>query len=53
MNWHAFFAVIAVASAIAAWISLMYGITGTRHAQLYSLTVALVLICATASGLSC
>lgn len=56
MNWHAFFAVIATASGVGAWIALMYALkseTGNYLAQLYGLTVLLVLICATAAGLSC
>lgn len=56
MNWHAFFAVIATASAIGGGLALMYGLTSDNcrgRVQLYSLTVLLVLVCATAAGLSC
>lgn len=58
MNWHAFFAVIAVASGIGAWIALMYGLNTSRNqvrmlTLLYSVTTLLVLVCATAAGLSC
>lgn len=53
MNWPMFFAVIAVAGGVGAWIALIYALNGaTPRAHLYGLTVVLVLVCATATGLA-